>query len=74
MTLCCPLRSVCLLSLFSHGNKECLFGLFRHDVNEDLSLLFENFSPKLRCAPLRQGNEEDINEASGKTQGGRGRK
>lgn len=38
MKLCCPLTSVCLLSLFTHGNKE--------RIAEGLSLLIRMSSPK----------------------------
>ena len=58
MKLCCPLRSVCLsslLSLFGIEKKRIyLFSLFKQKkkIIEDLSLLIEMFSLKLRSAPL----------------------
>ena len=58
MKLCCTLRSVCLsslLSLFGIEKKRIyLFSLFKQKkkIIEDLSLLIEMFSLKLRSAPL----------------------
>lgn len=63
MKLCCPLRSVCLLDLFSHENKEgffFLFSVFVHmkSINEDLPILIEMSVPKLNSAPLTDGSHE----------------
>ena len=46
--LCCPLRSICLLS---HEHKESLIIWFVF-ADEDLSLLITMSSPKLQSEPL----------------------
>ena len=54
MKLFCPLRSVCLFSLFSYENKESLICLGLKKISQDSSdvLLIKMYIPKLHSAPL----------------------
>ena len=56
MTLCCPLKLVCL---FSHENKKFVYLVcldIKKSFNEDLSSLIKISSTKLHSAPLNTYN------------------